>query len=145
MEGAIQGLQAAASAIEQIIKQVDQEVDSGKLELEQASFLKRYMIRCHQVTVSLAAKTENNRIAQGGRLAALGQAVQVAKKFHSEEKQKAETLRVSLREKSTLETVEGEIEDRPPLSMKARRQLEDAAEDAAPKGEQKGPKKRPKK
>jgi hypothetical protein len=138
LEGATKAFQSMGQAIDALFKIVDQEMDEGKFDLEQAEHIKRFIKRAHQMSINLSMQSENNRIMQLGKLQAMDAALGVAKKMREEEMAKVATLAAAL-EASKAKAQNGEVVDpddvgRPVggrMSIKERRLAEEAAEAAA--------------
>lgn len=136
LEGAVKAYQAMGLAIDGLMKIVDQEMDEGKFNLEEAAHIKRFVKRAHQMSVNLSLQTDNNRITQIGRIQGTEQAVAVAKKFKDEELAKVVSLQKAL-EENRVQGVNGAHEHvgdgarpvaiRPGATIKERRLAEEAA------------------
>lgn len=130
-EGAVTALRTGASAIENLEKAVDRELDEGKIpDLETAVLIKKWTGRMHQALTNLAMQADNNRVMQTGKISAMQGAVEVTRKFREEEMNRAATLRTALEQNKARASdhVVAEVGDRPGLSIKERRLAEAASE-----------------
>jgi arginyl-tRNA synthetase len=140
LEGGVLQLKRAADSVSALMKVVDQEMDEGKFDLEQAKTIKRFVERAHQMVTNLMIQTDNNRIIWQGRLQGFEASVEAVKKFQDAESKKVEALRAALAaKKAALVDGEHEMVDadagrpdgvRPAMTIKQRRLLEEAEEKA---------------
>ena len=138
LEGGVVALRRALEDINGLLAVVDKEMDAEKFDLEQAKEIKRYIQRAAQVITNLTLNTDNNRIAYGGRMQALGLAVEVAKKYQDEESKKVASLQAAMEQNRVVKDGDShEMTDsdggrpvgvRPGLSLKEQRLAEEAAE-----------------
>jgi hypothetical protein len=143
-EGAVTALQAAVRASESIQSHLDKEIEAQKIDLEVGNEIKRWLMRVTQVIANLEAQSVYNRHAQAGRVSAMTTAVDIAKKLKEEEIRKVEAYQVALSaqalkiakveaeaaEDAADHVVANNFEIRPGMSLKQRRQLEEAAANA---------------
>jgi len=138
LEGGVVALRQAVTALEGLLVVVDKEMDADKFDLEQAKEIKRYVQRSIQAVTNMVLNTDNNRIAYGGRMQALGLAVEVAKKYQDEESKKIAALQEAVAQNRVVKDGDShEMTDsdggrpiavRPGLSIKEQRLAEEAAE-----------------
>jgi hypothetical protein len=138
LEGGVVALRQAITALEGLLAVVDKEMDADKFDLEQAKEIKRYVQRAVQVVTNMTLNTDNNRIAYGGRIAALTSAVEIAKKYQAEESKKVASLQEAVAQNRVIKDGDShEMTDsdsgrpvavRPGLSLKEQRLAEEAAE-----------------
>jgi hypothetical protein len=138
LEGGVVALRQAITALDGLLAVVDKEMDADKFDLEQAKEIKRYVQRAVQVVTNMTLNTDNNRIAYGGRIAALTSAVEIAKKYQAEESKKVASLQEAVAQnRVTKDGDSHEMTDsdsgrpvavRPGLSLKEQRLAEEAAE-----------------
>jgi len=136
LEGAVKAFQSMGQSIDGLFKIVDQEMDEGKFDLQQAEIIKRYIKRAHQFALNLAMQAENNRFIQLGKIQAVDAAVQIAKKMREEEMAKIATLAAAI-EANKAKAQNGQAvapidpaeAARPkPMTLKEQRLAEEAAE-----------------
>lgn len=138
LEGGVVALRQAVTALEGLLVVVDKEMDADKFDLEQAKEIKRYVQRSIQAVTNMVLNTDNNRIAYGGRIAALTSAVEIAKKYQAEESKKVASLQEAVAQNRVIKDGDShEMTDsdsgrpvavRPGLSLKEQRLAEEAAE-----------------
>lgn len=120
-DGAIMAFAKAAKACELLASHVDKDLDEGKYGLETAEIVKRYIERSAQVNRTLCKEAENLSISASGKISAFENAVATINKYREAERLKVISARV-------MEPSPGMpiAEDRPGLSIKQRRLLEEA-------------------
>ena len=138
LEGGVVALRQATTALEGLLAVVDKEMDAEKFDLEQAKEIKRYVQRAIQAVTNMVLNTDNNRIAYGGRMAALGLAVEIAKKYQDEESKKIASLQAAVEQNRVVKDGDSHsmldgagdrpVAVRPGLSLKEQRLAEEAAE-----------------
>lgn len=134
-EGMVTAFRAGALAVENLEKLIDAEMDEGKVELETAVLLKRWVARARHVLTNLSQQADNNRIMQTGKISAMESAVAATKKFKEEEMARAATLRVALQAKQAAgdHVVADEI-GRPGMTIKEQRLAEEPTPEAPKNG-----------
>jgi len=140
LEGGVVALRQATTALEGLLAVVDKEMDAEKFDLEQAKEIKRYVQRAIQAVTNMVLNTDNNRIAYGGRIQALGLAVDIAKKYQDEESKKVASLQAAVEQNRVVKDGDSHtmldgagdrpVAVRPGLSLKEQRLAEEAAEAA---------------
>jgi len=131
-EGMVTAFRTGATAVENLEKFIDAEMDEGKIELETAAHIKRWVGRTRHALTNLSMQADNNRIMQTGKISAMEAAVAATKKFKEEEMARASTLRVALQAKQAAgDHVVADEVGRPGMTIKEQRLAEEAAE--APK------------
>jgi hypothetical protein len=136
-EGAIQAFLQASQAVEGLLSHVDKDIDEGKLDLQVAAEIKKYLVRASQVSAVLAKQAENNRLVHSGRVLAMEMSVKIVKKFQEDEATKVANFKKALSEGTIVEETSGFTPTaggprpvpgiRPGMSIKERRLAEEAA------------------
>ena len=150
-EGRTRAFKDASEAVEKLYKIVDEEINQGKFDLEQAGQVKRYIQRAIQMLTNLGVQSMNESIAYTGRRAAMFQAVSIAKKFVDEERKKVDAIRQAIAQNKI--TSDGEVIGdadvaripgiRPGMSIKERRLAEMQSEVPASDAEASAPEEAP--
>jgi polyhydroxyalkanoate synthesis regulator phasin len=92
-EGARAAFQVAARSVQDLVPVVDQDLDSGELSLEDATKVKRYLIRAVTILDNLQKQANNQQLLVSGKIQGLEAGVQVAQKFHTDESVRLQALR----------------------------------------------------
>lgn len=129
-EGAKAALQVAGKAIQDLVPLVDREMDEGLLSLEEASKVKRHLLRVVACFENLFKQSHNLQLLAAGKAQGLEAAVQVIKRQVEEEavklKAMTEPLPVAAEGESPLslkqiriasERIVAEVPDKPPTPV----------------------------
>lgn len=86
LEGGKQALVGAKKRVEQHLANVDRDVQEGKLDLEQATLVKRWVSQCVHIVENLAVQAEVQAYQAQGKVLNAKQVVAVAKAMFDREK-----------------------------------------------------------
>lgn len=126
-DGASAALERVAEACSQLTRQVDRELDEGKIaDLVTAALVKKWVERCAGVVRDARAQALVAKTQGQGKVAAMEMAVGIAKKFVDDERRKIENFQAAVASGA----LAAEDAGRPPPSIKEQRR----PENAAPKG-----------
>ena len=92
-EGVSVGLGRAFKGVQGILEHVDKALDSGELDLEQSTLVKRWISRVAGSIEGLKAQAEVERLQARGYRAGVSRAMEAAKKRRDNAKVKAESLK----------------------------------------------------
>lgn len=128
-DGASAALERAAEACSQLSRQVDRDLDEGKIaDLGTAGLVKKWIDKCAATVRDARAQALVAKAQGQGKVAALETAVGIAKRFVDDERKKIENFQAAVASGAlTAEDV-----GRPPPSIKEQRRAAPAAADAAP-------------
>lgn len=132
LEGKQNGLNEGAKAVEALCASVDKDVEDGKMDLEQATLVKRYLVRGVHALQTMAQQIGNQRITAAGRAQGVEHGIALLKGVIDEEKKKAVLLQAAAAAAATESAGNGATsEDHTHVSIKAQRLAEEQAEEAA--------------
>ena len=94
------------STLESLNRNVDKEIDEGKINLETATNIRRYLSQLINSTSASVKQAEQNKAASSGKVQALQMAIQITKKYKDEELAKLQVLQVAI-EKGFVKQVGG--------------------------------------
>lgn len=126
LEGAAVAYRQAVQAVEVVSTVIDKDMDEGKVGLEEASLIKKYLERARQNVQGQSAQAEHNRVVQLGKVQAMQATVQIVKKFRDDEEAKANRLREAAEQLETDpdQSVVRPVGLRPGATVKERRLAE---------------------
>jgi hypothetical protein len=134
--GAKEGLRQAVVALNQYHKEhIDKDIDEGKLSLEDADRIRRYLARDVGIIENLAVRAEVSQLQAEGKAAGVRLAVGNVKKYHDHEK----TLAIQMRtgEQAAAPSAEGPVNGagkHPGPTLKAQRLAETKKASKRPRG-----------
>lgn len=139
-EGAAAALKQAVSSLEGlakiVAKDLDEALDTGSMNLEDAKKIRDYIDRGRLMIQGLSNNADTNKTIQSGKVQAFQQAINVTKKFKDEEMGKLKMLADAIAAGSIKRTEEGFVHTgegarpagiRPGMSVKERRLAEISA------------------
>lgn len=95
-EGASSVWSQVMSLLDSINKNVDKEIDDGKIDLQVATEIRRYLNQLINTAITSNKQAEQNKAATSGKVQALQLAIQITKKYKDEEMAKLQVLQVAI-------------------------------------------------
>lgn len=92
LEGGKQALHMGQKKVEQHLANVDRDVQEGKLDLEQATLIKRWVTQCVHILENLALQAEVQMYQAQGKVVGAKHVVAVAKSLYDREKAHLDAL-----------------------------------------------------
>jgi hypothetical protein len=125
--------QEGSNAVEALMAAVDRDVDEAKFDPPTSLIVKRYLERSVNALRNMSLHSQNQMIAQAGKVQGLQQTVSLLQAIIDDEKKKAEQMRaaVAAQVTSSPALAQSSVDVRPPPSIKEQRLAEEGAERAA--------------
>jgi hypothetical protein len=98
IEGSISAFKRAVTVVDEAVRQVDREMDAGEFGIEEATLVKKYVLKLKATFENLANQSEGNRIGQVGKVQALQAAVLITKQYKDVEEAKLNSIRAAARD-----------------------------------------------
>lgn len=132
-EGAVAALAHTERQVEALCKDVDREIDDGRLDLEQAALAKKWIARAAGVVFSNRTMADNRRLMAAGKVAALDVELKVLKQRVEAERARMSMVQAAAASGMADPVVEGQpaVEGRAHVPLRIRRLAEEAREQAA--------------
>jgi hypothetical protein len=147
-EGAASVWSQVLSMLETANRNVDTEINEGKIDLEAGTNIRRYLKPLMSTAVISNKQADQNKAAIGGKVQALQMAIQITKKYKDDEMAKLQVIQTAIskgfvqpNENGELVKVEGSRPEgtHPGMSLKQKRLAEEAARAAQDNTQEKAP------
>lgn len=136
------------STVESLNRNVDKEIDDGKIDLETATNVRRYLSQLLNIASASTKQAEQNKAATSGKVQALQMAIQITKKYKDEELAKLQVLQVAMEKGFVKQAENGELVKEegprpegvhPGMSLKQKRLAEEKASTTQDNSQEKKP------
>lgn len=97
------------STVESLNRNVDKEIDDGKIDLGTATNIRRYLSQLLNIASASTKQAEQNKAATSGKVQALQMAIQITKKYKDEELAKLQVLQTAIEKGFVKRTDDGEL------------------------------------
>lgn len=144
-EGASSVWTQILAMIETMNRNVDKEIDDGKIDLETASNIRRYLNQLINTLTTSNKQAEQNKAAMTGKVQALQLAIQITKTYKDEEMNKLQVLQAAIAKGYVKPTEDGSLVNtegprpegiHPGMSLKQKRLAEQSLQITQEKSEE---------